>query len=112
MKSFKFVSDRSYVGNFMFSVARLGRHWHSELSLPVFFCRFQDRQVVGANLRLASESPLLVQAQRIALGDRKPVVIANLRSASASDRYHCPVATIFRCVCLALVSHIFCLVFR
>jgi hypothetical protein len=28
----------------------------------LFFCRFQDRQVVGANLRLALESPLLVQA--------------------------------------------------
>jgi hypothetical protein len=49
-----------------------------------FFCRFQDRQVVGANLRLASESPLLVQARRIALGDRTPVVLANL----GSDRYH------------------------
>jgi hypothetical protein len=47
-------------------------------------CRFQDRQVVGANLRLASESPLLVQARRIALGDRTPVVLANL----GSDRYH------------------------
>ena len=36
------------------------------------------------NLRLASESPLLVQARRIALGDRTPVVLANL----GSDRYH------------------------
>jgi hypothetical protein len=42
---------------------------------PLIFCRFQDRQVVGANLRLASESPLLVQARRIALGDRTPVVL-------------------------------------
>jgi hypothetical protein len=39
---------------------------------------------VGANLRLASESPLLVQARRIALGDRTPVVLANL----GSDGYH------------------------
>jgi hypothetical protein len=55
----------------------------SPLQLDVFFCRFQDRQVVGANLRLALESPLLVQARRIALGDRTPVVLANL----GSDRY-------------------------
>jgi hypothetical protein len=56
-------------------------------------CRFhwhwpgQDRQVVGPTYdRLASdsESPLLVQARRIALGDRTPVVFANL----GSDRYH------------------------
>ena len=56
----------------------------SPLVLVRFFCRFQDRQVVGANLRLASESPLLVQARRIALGDRTPVVLANV----GSDRYH------------------------
>jgi hypothetical protein len=54
------------------------------LETLAFFCCFQDRQVVGANLRLASESPLLVQARRIALGDRTPVVLANL----GSDRYH------------------------
>jgi hypothetical protein len=47
---------------------------------PAGWCRFQDRQVVGANLRLASEFPLLVQARRIALGDRTPVVLANLGS--------------------------------
>jgi hypothetical protein len=35
-------------------------------------------------LRLASESPLLIQSRRIALGDRTPVVLANL----GSDRYH------------------------
>jgi hypothetical protein len=39
---------------------------------------------MAANLRLASESPLFVHAQRIALGDRTPVVLANL----GSDRYH------------------------
>ena len=58
----------------------------SQIPTPVhqLFCRFQDRQVVGANLRLqASESPLLVQARRIALGDRAPVVLTNL----SSDRY-------------------------
>jgi hypothetical protein len=55
----------------------------SSESLAVF-CRFQDRQVAGANLRLASESPLLEQARRIALGDRTPVLLANL----GSDRYH------------------------
>jgi hypothetical protein len=40
---------------------------------------------VGANLRLVSESPLVVQARRITLGDRTPVpvVLANL----GSDRY-------------------------
>jgi hypothetical protein len=37
----------------------------------------------GANLRQATESPLLVQARRIALGNRTPVVLANL----GSDRY-------------------------
>jgi hypothetical protein len=87
---------------------------------------------VGANLRLASESPgpLLrlvhwqgLQARRIALGDRTPVVLAYL----GSDRYHPgsvaskrPVLVVrwalasyhLRCACLALVSYIFCLVFR
>jgi hypothetical protein len=60
------------------------RGQHVKWLLTVLFCRFQDRQVVAANLRLASESPLLVQARRIALGDRTPVVLANL----GSDRYH------------------------
>jgi hypothetical protein len=49
-----------------------------------FFLRFQDRQlrqVVGANLQLASESLLLVQARRIALGDRTPVVRRHERFA-------------------------------
>jgi hypothetical protein len=50
----------------------------------------QDHLVVVANLwlRLALESPLLVQAWRIALGDHMPVVLAaKVGSASASDRY-------------------------
>jgi hypothetical protein len=49
---------------------------------PSFFLLFCPCPYLSLS-RLASESPLLVQARRIALGDCKPVVLANL----GSDRY-------------------------
>jgi hypothetical protein len=41
---------------------------------------------VGANLRLALESPLLVQARRITLGDRTPVAWDTGKRAARSGR--------------------------